>query len=611
MSRLIPLFIALLCLSAAVGANAVPWAADSSPTMLAPVIVTANRMATPAAEVTAAVTVIDAGQVAASGAADLGALLRDVAGIQITSNGPQGSLATASLRGSESGQVLVLLDGIRLNSQQNGIFDLSTLPIPLSSIERIEIVHGPASTLYGSSAVGGVIQIFTKQPTARPTVGLDLSAGSNEVRAGGLSVARRQGPVGYALTAAQDHSGGYRPNADFDQTRLNGRFSLDLPADFYLRLATYRSQKEIGVPGAVSYPSPNARQKDTDNFLSLALEGPAGPWLLTVRGVYTRRHEHYIDPDWGSDERYLTQTRGMEAQGEVEFGSQRLVLGGEAYSDSLASEATGKREQTRWAGFLQETIRLPARVLLELGLRYDAHSDFADEASPRLALVLPVSDSTRVRLSAGRSYRAPTLNDRFYSDTWSQGNPNLKPETAWEYELGVEQQLGRKGTLSLAAFRREARDLIQWQADQNYVWSPQNLARARIWGGEANFDYHLFEKIGLGAGYTYLLPRDLTNGGIVANKARHALSGRLDLGPWRHTRLELIGRFVEFYPQAGRTCSGYAVFDAVLDHAFSLRRAKDLDLTLAVRNLFDRDYQVNPGYPMPPRTLAADLNLHF
>ena len=479
------LFVTCLCLTAAAAvAQVVPT--PSSPVLLAPVVVTANRIATPASEVAAAVTVIDADRIAASGATSLGELLRDVAGLRITPCGPAGAMTTASLRGSESAQVLVLLDGIRLNSPQNGIFDLSSLPLPLAAIDRIEIVRGPASTLYGSSAVGGVIQIFSKQAQAEPTGRLDLSAGSDDARSGGFSFARRQGPFGYALAAARDHSLGYRTNSALDQTRLDGRFSLDLPADFFLQLTAYHLQKKVGVPGPVDYPSPAARQWDGDTYLALALRGPVGPWQLTLRGVYDHLDNRYRDPDWGTDSHYLTRTRGLEVQGDRTLGRQRLTLGGEVYRDTLASAGTGDRQQTRWAGYLQDTLHLPADALLELGLRYDVHSDFADEASPRLALVLPVTATTRLRFSAGRSFRAPTLNDRFYSDAWTHGNPDLKPETAWEYELGIEQQLGERGHLSLAAFRREARDLIQWQADANYVWSPQNLAGSASGGARRN-----------------------------------------------------------------------------------------------------------------------------
>jgi vitamin B12 transporter len=344
----------------------------------------------------------------------------------------------------------------------------------------------------------------------------------------------------------------------------------------------------------------------------MALQGPAGPWHLNVRTVYDRLDNRYRDPQWATDSHALVQTHGVEAQGNVDLGRQRLTVGAEAYRDTLASTDTGGgHRQNRWAGYVQDTLQLPAKALLELGLRDDANSGFSNQASPRAALVIPASSSTQVRFSAGRSYRAPTLNDRFWSDPWDHGNPNLKPEVAWEYELGIVQQLGRQGHLSLAGFRRDIRNLIQWQADKNYVWSPQNVGRARIWGSEADFSYRLFARANIGGTYTYLLPRDLTGGGIVAHKARHQLTGRLDLGPWRQTHLHLDGRYVNFYPQAGRTCSGYAVFDAALSRTFAVGDWSDLELTFAVKNLLDRAYQVNPGYPMPPRTWELALSAYF
>ena len=605
------LFSICFCLAVALSAQASPPAPPST-VALAPVVVTANRTPTPASEVTSSVTVIDAAQIATSGATSLGGVLRDVAGLRVTSEGPEGALATVSLRGSESDQVLVLLDGMRLNSPQNGVFDLSSLPVPLSDIERIEIVRGPTSTLYGSSAVGGVIQVFTKQAAASPSSRLDFRTGSDDARSAGFSFSQRKGPLGFALAAARDHSLGYRTNSGLDGTRLDGSFSLALPADFTVKFNAFQLQQEIGVPGTVTYPSSSAREKDQNTYLSLALQGPAGPWKISLRTLYRRLDNRYRDPQFSTDDHSLSQTRGAELQGTLQQGRQHLILGSEGYADSLAATAAaGHKHQTRWAVFAQDSLQLPAKILLEAGLRYDAHSDFDNEASPRLALVLPLGGSTRLRLSAGRSYRAPTLNDRFYSDPYSHGNPNLKPETAWAYEIGVTQRLGERGHLALAAFRRDARDLIQWQADQNYIWSPQNIARARIWGGEAELAYRLAAGVNLAGSYTYLFPRDLTGGGIVANKARHQLTGSLDLGPWRRTRLHLAGRYVTFYPQSGRTCSGYAVFDAALSRTLAIGDWTDLQLTLAVKNLLDRSYQVNPGYPMPPRTWELGLSAYF
>ena len=499
----ITLFFTCLCLAATTAAAQTSPLA-STPADLAPVIVTANRAPTPAGEVAASVTVIDSAQIADSGASNLGQVLRDVAGLEVLSYGPAGATTTVSLRGSESDQVLVLLDGVRLNSPQNGEFDFSALPVPLSDIERIEIVRGPASTLYGSGAVGGVIQIFTKKAASEPSTRADLSTGKYDTRSAGFSTSQRKGPFSYALAAARDHSLGYRTNSALDQDRLDGRFALDLPADFSLKLAGYHLQKEIGVPGSTAFPSPSARQKDGDTYLSLALQGPAGPWQLSVRTIYDRLDERYGNPDYAENDHYLVQTRGVEAQGNLDLGRQRLTLGGEAYRDWLESTSTnGGHHQTRWAGYGQDTILLPAKVLLELGLRYDAHSDFSNEASPRAALVLPVTSSTRLRLSAGRSYRAPTLNDRFYSDSYGfHGNPDLKPETAWEYELGIEQQLGSRGHLSLAAFRRDVRDLIQWQpVDPNNVygpWSPQSIGQARVWASAADLAYRLIVGVNVG-----------------------------------------------------------------------------------------------------------------
>jgi vitamin B12 transporter len=162
---------------------------------LEPVIVTATRFAQPASQIPASTTVISADQIAASGARDLGEVLRDVVSLDVSSNGPRGATAFGKIRGSSAEQVLVLLDGVRLNSEQNGTFDLNSLPVTLKDIERIEIVRGPASALYGSAASGGVIQIITRKAESKPLTIANWNEGSHDTRNFGLSQSWKPGRV--------------------------------------------------------------------------------------------------------------------------------------------------------------------------------------------------------------------------------------------------------------------------------------------------------------------------------------------------------------------------------------------------------------------------------
>ncbi|MBE0618373.1 MAG: TonB-dependent receptor [Proteobacteria bacterium] len=595
-----------------------PMIAPAQVATLEPVVVTATRTPRQVSEVAPSVTVISAEEIQSTGAQRLQEVLRDVVGVNVVENGPPGSLATVSIRGSEAQQVLVLLDGIRLNSPQLGQFDLANLPVSLAQIERIEVLRGPASALYGSNALGGVVQIVTRRPEAEPRTSLSWSEARRDDREVSFSTGRKLGPLGFRLGAAQQHSQGYRENSDLDQTTFDGLLSLDLPSGFSLEASAFHLRKENGVPGPEGWESPDARQKDDNTSAMLSLTGPTGPVTLTGRAVYDRFHNTYEDPGaWTPiDDDHLAESLGGELQADTRLGIQEATVGGEFYRDFLDSSANGARDQSRWAVFGQDTVEVTSWASLLLGVRYDAHSDFRNEWSPRASLLVSRWEATQVRASVGRAYRAPTFNDRFWPfDGYAQGNPDLDPETAWEYELGVTQDLGRWGSVTIAGFRRDAKDLIDWQAedptDPFSVWSPVNVGQSRTWGAESGSNVNLGRQVTLGANYTYLHAVDRDTGALLPGKPRHQASAHVDVTPLWDLSVRLTGRYARYADAPTRDNPAYTVFDLRLARPFFVADAVELDVTAGVENFFDRDYELNPGYPMPPRTWRAGVTATF
>ena len=607
MKNLLCLVLSCLCLL-------VSQVADARTYTLAPVVVTATRTPRHLDQIASSVSVITARQIADSGATSLAEVLQDVAGVSVVDEGPAGSLASPSIRGSEPAQVLVLLDGVRLNSPQNGQFNLSDLPVPLSEIERIEVLRGPASTLYGSNALGGVIQIITRRPEAAPLTRLSWREGRFDTRDLGFSTTGRKGPLGYRFSASRRHSDGYRPNSDLSQNDLNGLLRFALPGDMDLEVSAYHLQKKLGVPGSVALPSPQARQQDENTFVGATLKGPVGPVAIRARLSYDRLDNRYRDPGAyvPSDDRHLAQTRGGELQGSWTGGLETLTVGGNVYRDTLDSTVVGKIGENRWALFGQSETRLSPRWSLLFGLRYDAHENFRNELSPRAGLRVQLTPATTLRASVGRAYRAPSFNDRYWPDEgFDKGNPDLRPETAWEYELALDQKLGQWGRVSVDGFRRDARDLITWQPDAGGVWIPVNVGKARIWGVESSVVVTPATFVEVGGNYTYLHPQDLTTGDFLAGKPRHQAGAYLQLTPARHTRLRLDGRYACYYPQPDQRSDSFTTVDVALTRTFEVAGVTDLELTLAVKNLFNQDYEINPGYPMPPREWQLGLAAYF
>ena len=583
-------------------------------TVLEPIVVTATRTSRPISQVAATVTVITADQIAGTGATRLDEVLRDTTGIQIVSNGPDGSLATVSIRGSESEQVLILLDGVRLNSAQNGQFNLSDLPVALEDIERIEVLRGPAAALYGSNAFGGVIQIFTRMPQSDVMTRLSWREGQFNTRNLSASIAQKLASVRYRLGARLDRSDGYRENSDLFQYGFDGLLGFDLGSDFKLDILASHLEKEIGVPGATTWLTPNARQEDQNTQSSLTLSGPAGAVDLQARGIYTRNNNKYEDPDAFSptDDTHLLQTLGAELQASTENGPHTVLIGGDAYRDDLDSTANGKQDQNRVAVFGQYEINPTAWLTMLAGLRYDAHSDFKNETSPKAAVLFALSDASRVRLSAAKAFRAPTLNDRYWPDTgFVRGNPDLVPETAWEFELAYDRRVDSATDLSLAMFLRDADNLIEWAPDGGGVWMPTNISQARIWGFEAGTNLSPHRLLTTGANYTYLYPKDLETDGYLFGKPRHQAHLYFDIGPVNDARFRIDGRYMHYYPEATRTDIKHFVMDASLSRPFIIGTGLEFEAEVTLKNVFDEEYEESPGYPMPPRQLFVGLTATF
>lgn len=581
---------------------------------LDPVVVTATRTSRSTSEVASSITVINSDQITASGATRLEEVLRDAVGLQLVANGPDGSLASASIRGSEANQVLVLLDGVRLNSTQNGQFDLSTLPIALEDIARIEVLRGPSAALYGSNALAGVIQIFTHAPSEKPLTRLSVMGGRFDNRkVSGMTTGKLE-RFRYRFSANREQGDGYRENSDYEQDSFNTLLGFDLGHGFDLELHGSYLDKEQGAPGPLSSSSLQARQWDKNSQASLTLSGPTGPLNWTLKGIYDRQRNEFNEPSgwFASHDIHLLKTYGSEIQVMTTKGAHSLLLGGDFYRDRMNSTANGKREQDRWSGFAQYELKPIDWVTLLFGVRYDSHSDFDSETSPRAAALLALSDSTQLRLSASKAFRAPTLNDRFWpASAWTAGNPNLTPETAWEYEIAVDQKITEKSDISVAVFRRDADDLIEWAETSPFFWTPSNVSKARIWGVEFEGNWQIHRLLRTGADYTYLHPKNETTDQFIVGKARHQAHLFIGVGPIKEARLRLDGRYLCYYPEATRTDKSHIVLDASLTRPFVVNDNFEIQLELSVKNLLDEDYQESVGYPMPPRQVFLGLSSYF
>lgn len=579
---------------------------------LDPIVVTANRTIQPLSEVPSSISIITEEDIINSGSRTIAEALQLQAGLHVINNGPLGAVASLSIRGSEAAQVLVLIDGVRLNSAQNGQFDLSDLPVVLEQIERIEILRGPASSVYGANALGGVVQIITKQAD-QPLTTLSWKESRWNTRQLSVTTAQKIGSLHFRLGVSDDSSDGFRVNSALDQNRFDASVGIDLPNNFALNLSGYYLDKETGIPGSTSFPSSRAQQTNKNSLTTISLQGPLGNSNLKIQGNYQRQYNNYVDPDsWiPTDDTHIIKTRGLEIQDNITLGSSTILIGGEFRKDELDSTTAGDQDQNQLAFFGDISYRFTDTVKMNIGLRYDDHSDFDSQLSPKFGLLLNLSEKTNLRVSIAKAFRAPTLNDRYWPETFfAKGNRQLEPETATEYELALDHNFNRTDRISVSTFLRKVKDLIEWAPGADGKWQPTNLNKAEIYGTEISATYVPVEFVTLNSNYTYLHAINETTDEFIDTKPRHRINAAIDLGPWVKTKFRVQGNYVNYYKKPGRKTNSYTTVDLLLKRPFAFKHF-DLEGSLGVKNLFDRDYEVNEGYPMPGQEIFATLTALF
>ena len=614
------MFGRIIMVAAAAGALFLPAAnvsAADETIQIKEVVVTATRTEKEQKDVTQSVTVITAEDIKKSGATTAAEVIERTSGVELNDYGTRGSLNNISIRGASYQQVLVLLDGRRMNSASAGGFDMSNLPVLIDEIERIEIVRGPSSALYGADAVGGVVNIITKKAVAADTT-VKGEAGSHGYQSIAVANANKLDKFSYALSAGKEKSDGFRTNSALDKTLAGAKFGYEFTQDSSLEMSADYLEKQIGVPGSDQFPSPLAQEWDRNAGASLTYRTKFSKELdLRLNAYENRDRIIYKDPnpDFPQDSKHVSTTTGAEAQTNWLVNSwNQLSLGVEAKEDHLASSSAGDHTASLWAAYLQDEISIGEPLIVVIGGRNDSHSVYGDKFSPRAsARYLIAGSGTIIRASAGEAFRAPTLNDLFWSfDGFEQGNPNLRPETSKEYEGGIEQPFGKGNSVKFTAFERKVTDLIQWLPDANFIYSPVNIGKARITGYEAEAKLVPVEQLTWAVNYTYMDPVDETTGEkIYYVIPQSQIKSYVNVFLFSVMNLYIEGRIVRNYVKPGESSWQYEVADAKVTMPVSLGQHVKADVFIGVKNIFDRKYSTVKGYPMPRAEGSGGIALQF
>lgn len=574
------------------------------------------------------VAVITEEDIARSGAASVAEVLETVSGFKSDDYGYPGSARTSSLRGSTSAQVLVIVDGVRMNDARLGYCELSSLN--LEAVERIEVLKGGASSIYGADAVGGVIVITTKHGGDRKAVvtaenkvypaavGADASYLVSGQRLG-VGAQTRIGSASVNAAVSFERAGDSFPSVDSDGSvgvvdntgYLGGKASLGAQSPLaggILTASVAGSYADMGIPTTAEQGNRDIR--GTAAWSNDAIAGGLVSLNASAFGAWSRLE--YVA---AATSRHDTTSEGADLRVRVLPASfLEIPAGLEFRYDAADSTDIGTPSRLHVGAYAAPVLTLADRVKLSPSARYDWYDDYSAGLTYALGASYAASEDVTLKITGGRSYRAPAFNDLYWvlDSYYCVGNPNLKPETSWYAEAGGEAKLGFVRT-SLYGYARYTEDLIAWEYDSGTGYtSPENVAEAAFFGADADVSANL-GAFGVNASYALLLSYDLSGGQTIADDVRvtnmpvHTvkLESSYTAGSAKAT-LRASWR-------SERRASSYS--PGILESLFLLGARVSCDVADGIsvyldgENLLNASYAEIYGYPMPGVTLKLGVRI--
>jgi vitamin B12 transporter len=605
--------------------------APDSPDSVESVIVSATRLPTPESEVASSVTVITAEEIDARQERSLPDILKDVPGLNIVRAGGPGGQALVFMRGTNSNHTKVLVDGIDVSDpgSPNASFDFSQFLT--RDIERVEVLRGPQSGLYGSDAIGGVINVITKNGQGPAQFQASAEGGSFETFNQTAGVRGSVEQFHYNANVEHFHSGatpvtpldllapGEIRNDDYyDNLTAATKLGYEVMQNFDVGLVARYTNTHLRVTGDdfstfPSFPAAQQTRSSTSEYYSRAtvhLVSLEGFLDQTLGFAYTHKRTSTLDPG-SSQEGLATGARTkVDWQGALKFTqAHTLVLGAEHARDEISEPISAANQID--SGYAELQSRLVGSLYSAINARYDKNDRFGSKATYRVApaYVIP-GTGTKLKASVGSGFKAPTLSELFqsYPAFFFIANPNLSPETSTGYDAGVEQTLARE-TLRLGAtyYYNRVRNLIVTAPSADGIdITYANIGRAHTDGVESFVAYNPVKAVTLRADYTYTQATDDGSGQQLLRRPKHKASLN---AAWQATSafsLNATVLTVSSWIDGNRDFSiprlsapGYTLVNLAASFAID----KHFTVFGRIDNLFDRHYQNPVGFLQP--TLGA------
>ncbi len=565
------------------------------------VVVTAAASPVELGSVTRTLTIITREGISALAVHSVADVLRLVTSVDVRARGERGSQTDFAVRGANFGQVLVLVDGIRLNDAQSGHHN-GDIPVPLDAIERIEVLHGPGSSLFGADAFGGTINVITRRETDRASGTIEV--GSFGLVAGRANVGASRGSVRQVLSASVDRSSGFMFERGFRNAGVSSRTAIGDHSDLF---ASFLS-KDFGANGFYG----NAPSHEWTNQTLVAAShrfDERGGWRLGGDVSYRTHGDRFLfnvrTPGLFENFHRTHATRGALKASRALGQGTVVTVGAEAGADWIRSTNLGDHATRRVSGFGEWRRAFGPRTQLDASLRVDRYTEFGSAWSPAAGIGWWPSSAVRLRASAGRAFRVPTFTERYYQDPANFARPEVGPETAWAGETGADLFLADGWSLGATLFARQDHDVIDWlRPDATVRWRTYNIRDVDTLGVELTARKTLAGGSFVQVGYSSL---DLNAAAVtqlskyVLDYAPHSFAAAAAI-PLPGT-IRVAPRLEYKHRTRSTGVSDYAVLDLRVSRGFG-----NYEIHVDGTNLFDASYQEVLGVQMPGAAVSVSLS---
>lgn len=565
------------------------------------VVITASRIPQTREAAIADVSVIDAVEIQRAGQSTLVELLARQPGIEITSSGGAGTISSIFMRGTNSGHVVVLIDGLRVDSATLGSTAFENLP--MGQIDRIEILRCPASSLYGQDAIGGVIQIFTKQGSGGVKFSANLGYGSYNTKRADIGISGNVRDTRFALNASSLDTNSFSAintkNKDYNDNDANRNLAFSGNVTHQIETGHEIGFQFLHSDGRVHFDNPynfsNYDSRSDSKQYSFALFSKnqfTNYWLSKVRiGEGADESRTFDQYSLQGGDLFKTRQFQLNWQNDFKLPVGVLTLMYDGLLQKVKSNSTNYTVKERDNdGFVASYLLDYEAHSLQLGARHDSNSQFGSNNTSSLGYGYRIDPNWRVTASYGRAFKAPTFNDLYWQFTdygfgYSYaGNPNLNPEKSRNVEASLRYQ-DINTSASITAFHNRIEDLISY--NDLPAGMPININQATIKGVSLNANQHI-GNFNFGGSVDIQSPRDDKTDKLLVRRANRHANANISyiLGDWRFGA-ETIASSVR-YNNASNTKSmdGYALLNATVDYKFT----KDWSIQARANNILDKEY---------------------